>query len=161
MSGSPPRHTVVSVQIKPDKDERRLAMRIRFVSFILLAVAAAFLVLATAAYPLSTVVELALGVGIATLVVSLGIAARYRPHLPSFFVGVCSAAVSVWMIVASQVYNASTVDDITFASALAIGALSLIGLTAHELSAERVVHSLELRRSREPEPVNGPRPAAA
>jgi hypothetical protein len=64
------------------------------------------------------------------------------------------------MIVASQVFTQSTVDDVTFYSALAIGALSLIGLTAHELSAERVVHSLELR-SREPEPVNGRRPAAA
>ena len=64
------------------------------------------------------------------------------------------------MIVASQVYVPSTVDDIAFASALAIGALTLIGLTAHDLSSERVVHSLDVR-SREPEPVNGPRPSAA
>jgi hypothetical protein len=35
------------------------------------------------------------------------------------------------------------VDDLTFASALAVGALAAIGLTAHELSAERVVHSVE------------------
>jgi hypothetical protein len=94
------------------------------------------------------------------LVVSLGIAARYREHIPSFLVGVCSAAVSAWMIVASQVYVASTVDNITFASAIAIGALALIGLTAHELSAERVVHQLDLR-SPEREPVNGRQPRAA
>jgi hypothetical protein len=82
-----------------------------------LAGAAAFLVVATAVFPLSTVVELALGVGIGTLVVSLGIAAWYREHIPSFLVGVFSAAVSAWMIVASQVYAASTADDIAFASA--------------------------------------------
>ena len=135
-------------------------MRIRYLSFIALGLAAAFLVVATAVYPLSTVVELTLGIGIAMLVVSLGIAARYREDKPSFLVGVCSAAVSAWMIVASQVYSASTVDNVTFASALAIGALALIGLTAHELRAERVVDSLDMR-SRDPEPVNGPRPSAA
>jgi hypothetical protein len=111
-------------------------------------------------FPLSTVVELALGVGIGTLVVSLGIVARYSYHSPSFLVGLCSAAVSAWMIVASQVYVPSTVDDITFASAIAIGALALIGLTAHELSAERVVHQLDLR-SPERQPVNGRQPRAA
>ena len=94
------------------------------------------------------------------LVVSLGIAARFHEHTPSFAVGIGSAAVSAWMILASQVYGLSTVDDITFASALAVAALALIGLTAHELSAERVVHSLDVR-SREPEPVNGPRPSTA
>jgi hypothetical protein len=135
-------------------------MRIRYLSYVALAVAAAFLVVATAVYQLSTVVELALGIGIGTLVVSLGISVRFREHIPSFLVGACSAAVSAWMIVASQVYAPSTVDDITFASALAIGALTLIGLTAHELSAERVVHQLDVR-SRQPEPVNGPRPYAA
>ena len=64
-------------------------MRIRYLSFIALGLAAAFLVVATAVYPLSTVVELTLGIGIAMLVVSLGIAARYREDKPSFLVGVC------------------------------------------------------------------------
>jgi amino acid transporter len=135
-------------------------MRIRYLSYIALALAAAFLVVATAVFPLSTVVELTLGVGIGMLIVSLGIAERYRDDLPSVLVGVSSAVVSAWMIVASQVFSASTVDDITFASALVVGALTLIGLTAHEFGAERVVHSLHIR-SREPEPVNGPRPSAA
>jgi amino acid transporter len=140
-----------------------MQMRIRYLSFIALGVAAAFLVVATAVFPLSTVVELTLAFGIGMLIVSLGIAERYRDHLPSVLVGLASAAVSAWMIVASQVYSASTVDDITFASALVIAALTLIGLTAHELGAERVVHSLDVRsRSREPKPVDdGQRPATA
>jgi hypothetical protein len=140
---------------------KEIAMRIRFVSYIALALGAAFLVLATAVFPLSTVVELTLGVGIAMLIVSLFLAERYRDHIPSVLVGASSAVVSAWMIVASQVYSASTVDDITFASALVIAALTLIGLTSHELGAERVVHSLHVR-SREPEPANdGQRRATA
>jgi hypothetical protein len=135
-------------------------MRIRYLSYIALGIAAAFLVVATAVFPLSTVVELTLGIGVGMLVVSLFIAERFRAHLPSALLGLASGAVSAWMIVESQIYSASTVDDVTFASALVVAALALIGLTAHELSAERVVHKLEVR-SREPEPVNGPRPSAA
>ena len=135
-------------------------MRIRYLSYISLAVGAAFLVLATAAFPHSTVVWLAFGIGIAMLVVSLGIAVRYREHTPSFVVGLSIAAVSAWMIVASQAYAPGAVDNITFASALVIGALTLVGLTAHELSAERVVHSLAVL-PQERESADGPRAAAA
>jgi hypothetical protein len=139
---------------------KEIQMRIRFLSYIALGIAAAFLIVATAVFPLSTVVELTLGVGIGMLVVSLGIAERFQRYTLSVLVGLGSAAVSAWMIVASQVYSASTVDDITFASAIAVALLALIGLTDHELSAERVVHKLEVR-SPEQEPVNGPRPTAA
>jgi hypothetical protein len=118
-------------------------MRIRYLAFLSLGVAAAFLVVATTAFSLPTVVELALGVGIGMLVVSLGVADHYRRHLPSLMVGASSAVVSAWMIVSSQVFSQQTVDDLTFASAIAIGALAAIGLTAHELSAERVVHRVE------------------
>jgi peptidoglycan/LPS O-acetylase OafA/YrhL len=135
-------------------------MRIRYLSYIALGIAAAFLIVATAVFPLDTVVELTLGVSIAMLVVSLGIAERFRQDATSVFVGLASAAVSAWMILASQLYSASTLDDVTFGSAIAVAVLALIGLTAHELTTERVVHRLEVR-SREPEPVDGPRPSAA
>jgi hypothetical protein len=118
-------------------------MRLRYLSFLSLGIAAAFLVVATLAFPLSTVVELSLGVGIGMLVISLAIADHYRDHLPSLVVGTSSAIVSAWMIVSSQLFSRPTVDDLTFASALAVGALAAIGLTAHELSAERVVRSVE------------------
>jgi hypothetical protein len=118
-------------------------MRLRYLSFLSLGIAAAFLVVATVAFPLSTVVELSLGVGIGMLVISLAIADHYRDHLPSLVVGTSSAIVSAWMIVSSQLFSRPTVDDLTFASALAVGALAAIGLTAHELSAERVVRSVE------------------
>jgi uncharacterized membrane protein len=127
----------------PALEAKEIQMRLRFLSLLSLGIAAAFLVVATAVYPLSTVVELSLGVGIGMLVVSLAIADHYRDHLPSLIVGISSAIVSVWMIVSSQVFSRPTVDDLTFASALVLGALAAIGLTAHELSAERVVHSVD------------------
>jgi hypothetical protein len=119
-------------------------MRVRYISYLSLGVAAAFLVVATYAFSLSTIAALSLGVGVGMLAVSLGVAIRYRNDLPSLAVSGAVAAVSAWMIVSSQVFGQSTVDDLTFASALAVGALAAIGLTQHELDTERVVHKLEV-----------------
>ena len=119
-------------------------MRIRYISYLSLGVAAAFLVVATYAFSLSTIDALTFGVGIAMLAVSLGVAVRYRDDLPSLAVGGPIAAVSVWMVVSSLAFSNSTVDDLTFASALVVAALAAIGLTAHELDTERVVHKLEV-----------------
>jgi|Tabmets5t2r1_1033131.scaffolds.fasta_scaffold26521_2 hypothetical protein len=135
-------------------------MRIRYLSYLTLGVVAAFLVAATFAFAASTVVALAFGLGIAMLLVSAGIAVRYREDLPSLAIGAGIAVVSAWTILASLVFSNGTVDDLAFASAIAIGALSVLGLTAHELSAERVVHALEVRE-RKSESAPGGQPLAA
>jgi hypothetical protein len=119
-------------------------MRVRYISYLSLGVTAAFLVVATYAFSLSTIAALSLGLGVAMLVVSLGIAARYRNDLPSLVVSGAIAVVSAWIAVSSQVFSQSTVADVTFASAIAVGALAAIGLTANELDTERVVHKLEV-----------------
>jgi hypothetical protein len=116
-------------------------MRIRYVSYLSLGIGAAFLAVASAAFSNSTVVGLGIGVGIAMLIVSAAVAVRYRKDMPSLVSSACIAAVSVWTVVASLVFSEGTVDDLVFASALAIGALTVVGLTAHELEAERGVHS--------------------
>lgn len=117
-------------------------MRIRYFSFVALAMAAAFLVVASQAFAVATVAALALGVGIGMLMLSASVVIRYRRHIPSLAVGMLMAVVSAWMIIASQVFSLPTVQNLTFAEALGVAALALIGLTAHELSTERVVHSL-------------------
>jgi hypothetical protein len=131
-------------------------MRIRYASYISLGVAAAFLVFATAEFSLATIAALALAVGIGMLVVSLGIAAFYRRDPASLAVGGAIAAVSAWTVVASQVFPRSTVDDLTFASAVAVGALAIAGLTVNELRAERALRSFEVhegRRERDRRPI--------
>ena len=135
-------------------------MRIRFFSWLALGVAAAFLVVASTAFTLADIAAVSLGVGVGMLVASLFVAYRYRNDIPSLVTGTVAALVSAWTIVASQVYSFATVQNLTLGEGLAIGALALIGLTAHELSTERVVHSLSIRAGA-PEPEAAHDPLAA
>jgi hypothetical protein len=127
-------------------------MSARFLSFLSLAVGAAFLVVATQSFTLSVIGALALAFGIGMLVVSAGMTLRYRSQLPTVAAGVAIAAVSAWMVVASQVFTLSQVKDLTLAEALAVAVLAIVGLIVHELTSERIVHSLEVRAGeREPD----------
>jgi hypothetical protein len=119
-----------------------LKMRIRYFAFLSLGIAAAFLVVASQAFSAVDIANLALGVGIGTLAVSLGLALGYRRHVPSALTALATGVVSAWMIVASQVFSLADVQNLTFADALGIAGLAIIGLSAHELSVERVIHSL-------------------
>jgi hypothetical protein len=114
------------------------ALRIRYLGFLAIAIAAAFLVVGTAAYSLETIDSLVLGVGIGTLAVSLAIAFRFR-DLPSLSTALGIAVVSAWAIVSSQLFAPSTVHDLGLAEALAIGGLAIIGLTANQLAVEQQV----------------------
>jgi hypothetical protein len=122
-------------------------MRTRYFSWLALALAAAFVVVASTAFAVFDIANVALGVGIGILVVSLFVSYRYRAHLPSLVTGAASAVVSAWMIVASQVFSLSAVQNLTLAEGLALGGLAMIGLTTNELSSERVVHSLTVEGS--------------
>jgi FtsH-binding integral membrane protein len=121
-----------------------VTMRIRYISWLALGLAAAFLVVATAAFTLPVITALALAVSIGMLLVSLGIAREYRNQIATLVPALAAAVVSAWTIVASQVFAESTVQNLTLASALAISGLAIVGMTVHELSSERVVHSLEV-----------------
>jgi hypothetical protein len=121
-------------------------VRIRFASYVVLAATGAFLVVATQAFSPGVVASLTLGVSIGTLTASAGIAALFRNHLASLVIGIYGAVFSAFMIVASQVFSLTVVRDLAFAEGLAIAALAVAGLTAHELSTERVVHTLETRQ---------------
>jgi len=120
-------------------------MRTRYFSFLALAIAAGFLVVASQAFAAPAIAGVALGVGIGMGVCSVGIVLRFHRHIPSLVAGALTALVSAWMIIASQVFSLGTVQDLTFAEALGIVGISIAALTAHELSTERVVHSLALR----------------
>src|SRR5260370_25262121 len=116
-------------------------MRIRYFSFLSLGIAGAFLVVASQAFNASDTVNVALGVGIGTLVVSVFTAERYRHNAASLAIGAVAAAVSVWTIVSSQIFANATIHNLTFASGLAVAGLAIIGLTAHALRTARGAHS--------------------
>jgi hypothetical protein len=112
-----------------------------FVSWLSIAVAAAFLVVATAAFSLPAIDGLAFAVSIGTLLVSSAIAYSDRTQVASLYTAVLIALVSAWTIVASLVFSQSTVQDLALGSSLAIGAFALVGLTAHEVSHEHAAQS--------------------
>jgi hypothetical protein len=121
-------------------------MRTRYFSFLSLALAGGFLVVASQSFALSDIANLALGVGIGMLVVALASAVLFRRHIASALCAIAIAIVSAWLIVASQVFSLGVVKSLTFADALGILGIAVAGLTAHELSTERVVHSLAPHR---------------
>lgn len=122
---------------------RSMYLMYRFISWLAIGVAAAFLVVATASFSLSTIKWLAFAVSIGTLVVSAGVSYRYRRHIPTLVTGLLTTVVSAWTIVASLVFSPSTVQNLALASALAISGLAIVGATEHELANEHVLmHSL-------------------
>jgi hypothetical protein len=114
---------------------------VSYLSWLTIGVAAAFLVVAAAAFSPSAVTTLAFAIGIGTLLVSSGVAYYGRTHVVPVYTALLVALISAWTIVASLVFAQSTVQHIALGSSLAIGALSVIGLTAHEVSLERAAPS--------------------
>lgn len=120
-------------------------MSTRYLSNLLLTVAAGFLVVATQAFAPVTVAWLSFAIAIFGTAVGLWMLLP-RMGMVQRGLGLVVGVVSVWTIVASLVFAPTTVVWLGFASAVALVALGLGGLTAHELTTERVVHSLEVER---------------
>jgi hypothetical protein len=116
-------------------------MSTRYISWVSLGVAAAFLVVASTAFTLIDIANLELGIGIGIFAVSLLVGYRYRDDVATLATAAGSAIVSAWMIINSTVFSLQEVQSLTLADGLALIALALIGLTAHELAEEQVVQS--------------------
>ena len=108
----------------------------RFISWLAIGVASAFLVVASASFSLGAIEWLAFAIAVGTLVVSASIASSDRNSVPSLYTSLLIAVISGWTIVASLVFSQATVQHLALASALAIVGFTLVGLTAHELSYE-------------------------
>jgi hypothetical protein len=111
----------------------------RFISWLAVAVTAAFLVVVSLAFAPTATVWLAFAISIGTLAVSAGIAYRYRGDMPSLLLGLATSVVSAWTIVATLVFSQGTVQTLALASSLAITGLAVVGLTAHEIEHDYVV----------------------
>jgi hypothetical protein len=122
-------------------------MSTRYLTNMGLALLGGFLVVVSQAFAVATFSWLMLGVGIATLVITgPAVAIRSRGQVQRILDYVF-ALLGAWTIIASQVFGGEAVTWLGFASGIAMVALSVAGLSAHELSTERVVHSFELRGS--------------
>jgi hypothetical protein len=87
-----------------------------------------------------------LAFGVSTGVAVAGIAGILLAHRTSAKVGHGAlAVVGLWSLIAALVFSGTALTWLVFAGALAVAGVALGDLTAHELSTERVVHSLEVR----------------
>ena len=119
-------------------------MSIRYLYNVALSLAAGFLVVATQAFAPTAVVWLTFGIAVIVTLLSAGALALRRFGVVQRLLAGVTSIIGVWTIVMSLVFGSATVAALGFASALAFAALGLIGLTMHELTTERVVHSLEV-----------------
>ena len=61
-------------------------------------------------------------------------------------IGHCALAlVAMWSLVAARTFSGGALTWLLFADAVALAAVALADLTAHEVGTEHVVHSLEVR----------------
>jgi hypothetical protein len=119
-------------------------MSLKYAINLLVALAGGFLVVASRTFAANTAGWLGLGIGIfAVVLAGLG-AAGTGLRLRSVGYGV-TAAVGVWTIVSSSVFSGALLGWLVFADALALVAVALADLTAHEVSTERVVHTIDVR----------------
>jgi hypothetical protein len=124
---------------------------IRFGNYILTALVAGFIVVVTQSFSAPTVGWLAFAAGIFFIAMAAGqsIWTTLTHRMVQLGIGI----LGILIVIESLIATGTTVQWLSFAGALAVVALSLIGLTIHELSTERVVHSLEVsseRNARQP-----------
>ena len=117
----------------------------RFISWLTVGVAAAFLLVTSASFSLGAIKWLAFAIAVGTLVVSARIAYYERASVPSLYTALLIVLISAWTIVASLVFSEATVQNLALASSLAISGFALVGLTANELSHERALQSVQNR----------------
>jgi hypothetical protein len=115
----------------------------RFLSWLAIAAAAAFLVVVSVSFSLATIATLAFAISIGTLVVSAGIAVFDRRYVPSLVTALVVAVISAWTIVASLIFSQPTVQNLALGASLAISGLAVVGLTAHEVSHRRAAQSVK------------------
>lgn len=116
----------------------------RYLSGLALMLGAGFLVVATRAFPPATVAWLTFAIAIGAAFI--GTRMMLGPDMTGYHrvIGGLVGVLSAWTIVASLVFLPATVVWLGFASACAYVALGVGGLTVHELTTERIVHSLEV-----------------
>jgi hypothetical protein len=117
-------------------------MRIDFISRLGLLLLAGFLVIATQVWAMGTVEWLFIVGGI--LMIALAAGSIAQPAGPQRTLDAVIAVLGVWSIVEAIVFEGSTLQWVSFATALAGAALAVLGLAIHEARTERVVHELSV-----------------
>jgi hypothetical protein len=124
-------------------DPMEVFMNSRYLTNVALIVLGAFTVVASMVWAPGTFMWLMLGSGIVAVLLAGSVVIATR-GIAQRTLDSAIGVLGVWTIVASLVFAGSVVTWLGFASGAAFVALALVGLTLHELSAERGVHSSEV-----------------
>ncbi len=133
------------------------ALRMRWSLTMALAIGGAFLVVDSFAWSpgLASDIGFAVTVGMLPVGLALLMGARRSPQYLSLpardlrvaawqAISVTAITIAGWNVVQSRIWDGGTARWLTFVDGLAVFAVALAGLILHELSTERVVHSLEV-----------------
>jgi len=119
-------------------------MSTRYATNVVLALASGFVIVATFAFSSNVAGWLAFAVtGVFVLAMTAMASLLSHRGWTQRGLDVAVAALAVWTIVESLIFDDATQTWITFGAAAGMLVLAIAGLTAHELTTERVVHSLE------------------
>ena len=124
-------------------------MSTRYATNIVLALASGFVIVAVFAFSPNVAGWIAFAVtGVFVLAMTAGASLLPRRSWTQRGLDSAVAALAAWTIVETLVFGGAAQTWITFGAAAGMLALALAGLTAHELTTERVVHSLESSEQR-------------
>jgi hypothetical protein len=125
-------------------------MRMHFFSRLALLLMAGFLVVASQVWSGDTLQWLFLAGG-ALMIAGAAIDA-IRPDRSQRYLDALIGLLGAWTIVEAFAFEGTNLEWWSFGSGCALAALSVIGLVAHEMTTERVVHELTVTRREEREP---------
>lgn len=129
----------------------RIPIHSRFAGNMLVAVAGVFLAIVSRIWAEGTVEWIGVGVGAAVLVIALGSMAATARGMAERGIDLLIAVLGAWTIVASLVFDGTTLLNLALWEGIGLAVLGAIGLIAHEQTTERVVHELEVTHRAEVE----------
>ena len=122
-------------------------MSLRFMTNLLLLCAGAFVVVCSQAFGAGVTGWITFGVALGLLGM-LGLAQFGRGRgITQHGLDVLTGALAIWTVIASVVFGGATVIWLSFAEGIGFAALAAAGLMLHELSTERIVHTLEVEET--------------
>ena len=121
-------------------------MRTHFISRLALLLTAGFLVVTSQVWTGNTLQWLFIAGGAVMILAAL--ADSIRDHVAQRALDGLIAVLGAWTIIEAFIFDGNDLKWWSFASAVALAVLSVIGLVAHESNTERVVHELSVTGGR-------------
>ena len=123
---------------------------LRFVTNLLVALAGGLIVVCSQAFRAGVTGWITFGIALGILtVLSLAQFDRMRGIAQRGLDGI-TGVLGIWTVIASVVFAGAALTWLSFAEALGFVALAVAGLVLHELTTERIVHTLAPAEARHP-----------